>query len=498
MQVTATVRLPAIFSDHMVLQQKSKVAIWGWGKPGEQVTVSGSWRDKVVSTITGNDGKWMLFVETPAAGGPYTMTVAGDDKIELSDVLIGEVWIASGQSNMATTLKPSYKGEEEVAKADRPNIRHFSVKRQYGLHDFDDAPGTSWVRITPSTAGSFSAVAYYFAKNLQDSLKVPVGIIYNAWGGTPAEAWTPHDLLLHDEKLSVYIDRWKQVLGDAGKDSVTYNKALLEWERKSADTTKKQALKKPSEPQSVYYFKRPWREPGVLFNGMLQPVIPYNIKGVIWYQGESNVSYASEYEYLLTRMINSWRNAWKAKSGANDFSFYIVQLAANDYNDLDAAARLREAQENVSQKVKKTGIAITMDLGEMNDIHYSHKKEAGERLAWLALAKDYHNKTVVYAGPRCTKVKADGNKAIAIFDQPLQTIENAQPDGFEIGYKTTGSDSLRFIKAEVRIEGDKVILWNDKVAEPLVVRYAWLLPDEANLMNSKGLPAHPFRKTVKK
>jgi sialate O-acetylesterase len=495
-QVNATVRLPAIFSDHMVLQQQTAVAVWGWAKPGEEVVVSGSWSGKKVLTTTGKDGKWILFLRTPVAGGPYTVNIKGENNIQLTDVLVGEVWIASGQSNMATSLKPSFKGEEEVAKADHPRIRHFSVKRQYGLKDFDDAPGTQWIRISPSTAGSFSAVAYYFAKNLQDSLKVPVGIIYNAWGGTPAQAWMPHDLLQNDTKLSVYLDRWKKILHDAGKDSVTYNNALQQWAKQRVDSTKDGWPKMPAEPQSVYYFKRPWREPGVLFNGMLKPVVPYSIKGVVWYQGESNVADADEYEYLLTRMIDSWRNAWKRKGGAPGFSFYIVQIAANGYNDLDAAARVRAAQQNVADKVKHSGIAITMDLGEMDNIHYAHKREAGERLAWLALAKDYNRKQIVYAGPRCKKVTIEANKAVVHFDQPIETIEEKAGDGFEIGYKKAGADSVMYLKAEVKIEGNKALLWNDKIAKPLMVRYAWLLPDEANIMNSKGLPAHPFSMKV--
>ncbi len=392
----AIIKLPAIFSDHMVLQQKSKVMVWGWAKPGEKVTLHDSWSNKNVSTISGTDGQWKAMLSTPAAGGPYTLNFKGENAIELKDVFIGEVWLCSGQSNMVFSLKSSDNAKQEIQKADYPNIRYYSVNRQYGTKPFDDAPGSTWEKTSSQTAGSFSAVAYYFAKKLQDTLKVPVGIVYAAWGGTPAEAWTPNELLHHDKSLSIYIDRWKKIQQDAGKDSVAYKNAMQQWEQKSNDSSKgKVTLKKPVEPQSVYYFKRPWREPGVLFNGMINPVIPYKMKGVLWYQGESNVSFADEYEYLFSKMIESWRNKWKTTEDQTELPFYFVQIAPFGYSDLDAAARLREAQQSVVKNMKQTGMAVTVDVGNMKDIHYTHKKEVGDRLALIALSKDYGFKKIV-------------------------------------------------------------------------------------------------------
>ncbi len=497
-QAFATIRLPAIFSDHMVLQQKSKVMVWGWAKPAEKVSVHNSWSNKTVSTITGIDGQWKIWITTPAAGGPYTLNFKGENSIELKDVLLGEVWLCSGQSNMVFSLKSSDNAAQEIQKANYPTIRYCSVSRQYGSKPFDDAPGSVWEKTSPQTAGSFSAVAYYFAKKLQDTLKVPVGIVYAAWGGTPAEAWTPNELLHHDKSLSIYIDRWKKIQQDAGKDSVAYKNAMQQWEQKSNDSSKgKVTLKKPVEPQSVYYFKRPWREPGVLFNGMINPVIPYKMKGVLWYQGESNVSYADEYEYLFSKMIESWRNKWKTTEDQTELPFYFVQIAPFGYSDLDAAARLREAQQSVVKNMKQAGMAVTVDVGNMKDIHYTHKKEVGDRLALIALSKDYGFKKVVYTGPKCNRVLMEGSKAVVVFDQSLKSINGNKAGGFEIGYKAPGNDSLTFVKAETSIEGNKVVVWTDKANKPEMVRYAWLLIDEANLLNKTGLPAHPFRMYIK-
>jgi sialate O-acetylesterase len=485
----ANVKLPAIFSDHMVLQQQSKVAVWGWADAGEQITITGSWSASPVSIKADASGGWKGMLQTPKAGGPYTIKIKGNNSIELNDVLIGEVWVCSGQSNMVFSLKGSDNAKAEIAAADFPLIRYFSVERQYGLQDFKDCPGSVWQKTSPSVAGSFSAVAYYFAKKIHKDLKVPVGIVYAAWGGTPAEAWTPGAVLKNDPLLSKYIDRWKDIQDNVGKDSVAYHAELSKWNKDST------AFKKPGEPQTLYYYKRPWREPSVLFNGMIGPVIPYGIKGVLWYQGESNVSYASEYYQLFSAMINSWRNRWGRDK---DLPFYFVQIASYGYNDLDAAARLREGQYQVMENIPNTGMAVTTDLGNMKDIHYTHKKEVGERLALIALARDYGFKQMIYKGPESKKVYSEENKVIIEFkssSSPLATAGD-MVKGFELGYTLPGSDSIVFITASAKIEGDKVIVWNEKIKQPLEVRYAWLLAGDADLSDKEGLPAFPFRKKI--
>ncbi|MEO5997147.1 MAG: sialate O-acetylesterase, partial [Chitinophagaceae bacterium] len=279
----ANVKLPAIFSDGMVLQQQSDASIWGWASPNEKITISASWITSAVVINANSSGEWKTGIVTPKANmNANTLTITGNNSITLKDVLIGEVWVASGQSNMGFSLKQDANAKTEIPQANFPNIRYFSVERQYGLQKFNNAPGSAWKKSTPETAPNFSAVAYYFAKKIQHEKNVPVGIVYAAWGGTPAEAWTPRDVLTSDTVLSKYIDRWKFIQENAGKDSVTYQTALIHWENNKN-------LKKPVEPQTFYYFKRPWREPSVLFNGMIDPVIPYSVKGVLWYQGESNV-----------------------------------------------------------------------------------------------------------------------------------------------------------------------------------------------------------------
>ncbi len=267
----SAVKLPTIFSDHMVLQQKTKVQFWGWADPGEIISVTPGWSKQATRVKADASGTWKVRIQTPSAGGPYAIKVNGNNSIELKDVLVGEVWVCSGQSNMVFSLESSENATAEIAVADFPSIRYFSVKRQYGSHLFNDCPGSVWEKTSPETAASFSAVAYYFAKKIHHAVNVPVGIVYAAWGGTPAEAWTSETALQNDATLSLYLDRWNEIQQKVGKDSVAYHRTLKEWEKnkKTSDGT----LKKPQQPKTLYYFKRPWREPGVLFNGMINPVL---------------------------------------------------------------------------------------------------------------------------------------------------------------------------------------------------------------------------------
>lgn len=484
------VKLPAVFSDHMVLQQKAKVQFWGWADPGEIISISPGWSAKTIAAKTNVSGEWKLSVPTPSAGGPYKIKIKGHNSIVLKDVLVGEVWVCSGQSNMGFSLKSSENAATEIERANFPSIRYFSVERQYGRALFNDCPGSVWEKTTPETAGSFSAVAYYFAKKLRKDVDVPVGIIYAAWGGTPAEAWTPEGAFQNDAILSLYPERWKEIQENVGKDSVAYLQALKEWKKSN------QTSKKTREPKTYYYFKRPWREPGVLFNGMINPVIPYSVKGVLWYQGESNVAYAGEYYRLFSTMINNWRRSWNM-SGNKNFPFYFVQIAPFGYSNMEAAAKLRQAQFEVMKKLKRTGMAVTVDLGNMKDIHPRKKKEVGERLALIALAKDYGFKKITFAGPLYQKVVTKKDKVHVKFDQKLLIPNGNQIKGFELGYKVEGSNSLMFVEAEAKIENNEVVIKNSKLKAPDIVRYAWLHIGEANLMNKELLPAYPFRSLCK-
>jgi sialate O-acetylesterase len=547
---SARVKLPSIFSDHMVLQQKTRATFWGWADPGEKITIQTGWSAKTFTTQTDPSGKWTLPIPTPSAGGPFTVMIKGSgtanvnnsitandkgenttraavsDSIQLQDVLVGEVWLCSGQSNMVFSLKGSKNAQQEIAAADFPSIRYFSVTRQYATHDFDDSPGATWEKTTPTTAPGFSAVAYFFAKKIHRQLNVPVGIVYSAWGGTPAEAWTPAPVLKNDTILSRYIDRWKYICEKVGKDSVAYHLALTKWQnsQKNPDTahskmtddnytgsTDAKTSKKPAEPQTLYYFERPWREPGVLFNGMIRPVIPFAIKGVLWYQGESNVNYANEYFRLMNAMIQSWRAQWGTNTRPADFPFYVVQISAFGYSSLDNAARVREAEYEIMKRIPNTGTAVTADLGNMKNIHYTRKEEVGDRLARIALARDYGDKKLIYKGPEAKSASANNGKVTIKFEPSASGLTTSAPGpsatgasstpgptlkGFELGYPAPSGDSLLYTPATAKIEGNKIIVWNDTVKNPVEVRYAWLLVGEANLFDMEGLPAFPFRMKV--
>ena len=490
----ADVRLPAIFSDHMVLQQKTTVCIWGWASPGEEVGVRVPWQKKNLLVKADDAGNWNILLQTPKAGGPYDIKINGKNSIELKDIMIGEVWFCSGQSNMVFSLKYSDGAKEEIARANDPLIRYFSVKKQFGPQPFKDSPGSVWEKTNSETAPSFSAVAYYFAKKIHHDINVPVGIVYSAWGGTPAEAWTPKSVLQKDSSFQFYLRRWNDIPKRVGADSMEYHLALTKWEENNNSAGNSSA--KPDLPRTLYYYQKPWCEPGALFNGMINPMIPYTIKGILWYQGESNVGEADNYEHLFSAMIKSWRQQWSLQDRQTGFPFYFVQIAPFGYSDLDAAARLREAQYNVMKQVNNTDMAVTIDVGNMSNIHFTHKREVGERLALIALAKSYGFKNIVSKGPACVKIIEEKDQLQLDFDQQLFTIGHKDPHGFEIGYKNPGSDSVIFVKAKSIIKGTKVLVWNSQVKNPLVVRYAWLEVGDANLANRNGLPAYPFRLSI--
>jgi sialate O-acetylesterase len=489
-RINAIVKLAALFGNHMVLQQKARVPLWGWGSPGEEISIKASWQKNTVYTKVDASGNWKIELQTPSAGGPFKIAIRGENLIELNDILMGEVWLCSGQSNMTFPLKYSDSARQEIAKADFPSIRYFGVQHQYGPEPFQDCTG-EWQITSPEAATSFSAVAYYFAKKIYQDMKVPVGIVCSGWTGTPAEAWTPKIALQNDNGLKYFLQRWNEIPKKVGVDSVKYQLALQQWEeqKKSGNTN----LPKPEEPRNYYYYSKPWCKPGALFNGMINPLIPFRFKGVLWYQGESNVCENSLYQHLFTTLIKSWRKQWNDKT--NILPFYFVQIAPYGYSNLEAAAKLRQAQYNVMKTVEHTGMAVTIDLGDMNNIHFTHKKEVGERLALIALAKTYGYRSLVYKGPECTKVSKVNSRLKLFFDQLLFTSKE-KPEGFEIGYRKKGCDSLQFVKAEAMIKGNEIMVWNKEVKEPLIVRYAWLEVGDANLENRSGLPAFPFQKKV--
>ncbi|UCF38543.1 MAG: hypothetical protein JSU96_06800 [Acidobacteriota bacterium] len=623
--VHSAVSLPAVISNHMVLQQDKRVPIWGWGKPGETVTVE--FADQVVSTTVETDNTWAIHLEPMQASfAPQRMKITGEsNNIILEDILIGEVWLASGQSNMEFSLSSTDTANAELTTAEYPAIRFFKVPKQSSLEPQEETK-TEWVSCSPETAAGFSAVAYFFGRTLHQRLRVPIGLIGSYWGGTTAEEWTPRTRLQQHSELQPILERWDSnpekikdlfrqpfpfrleidnvtlipkdesrpplVIDDFGDQNLTnllfgdwsnsggaqfqfvlsdtpqfapatllmegnsrigsapalrvqfsrsrvndfseyrgiefdvrgagfiryhslqptvsdwdnYASSLIsltgQWKKVRIDFAQlRQAgwgKPQPFMPEGLSgalieiqptgdSFSRP---PSGLFNGMIRPVVPYAIRGAIWYQGEGNAGRAYQYRTLLPAMIGSWREAWQQ----GDFPFGIVQLpnfrarkAAPSESDW---AELREAQLMTHQEVAETGLAVTIDLGEADDVHPRSKIEVARRLALWALGPVYGKETVP-SGPIFQEMTRDGSALKLSFRQigsGLVAAGNLSPQRFTIA----GSDRI-FHRAQARIEGDQVVVSSPNVEEPVAVRYAWEDNPTINLYNREGLPASPFR-----
>jgi len=652
--VWADVKLPAIISDHMVLEKSSKVPIWGKADPGEAVTVT--LNGKSAKTTADAAGKWMTALDLKnSPSGPFEMTVEGKNKLTLADVAVGEVWVASGQSNMEFVVKNSLNSEKEIAESANPLLRQFLVKKNPTKEPLEDTEGT-WVAAAPETTGSFTAVGYFFAKKLQNELNVPVGLVHTSWGGTPSEAWTSveaidsvPDLKAARERLwaatvefpakkkafvdgfgawlkenaredkpadhaasfagvDVSTDGWipvkipgviaanglpqtgavwlrKEVnfpskplanlplnLPIDGFDSVYWNGTLLkqttyldalgsgnvrkygkydipladvregknilairffepagpakftgepkagsislsgEWAAKAeCEFPALDAQKLAAAPQPPANPPGPQNVASFLYNGMIHPILPYAIKGAIWYQGESNAGRSYQYRTAFPLMITDWRKQWNQ----GDFPFYFCQLANYMAKKPDPGesgwAELREAQ-SLTLKLPNTGQAVLIDIGESGDIHPRNKKDVGERLALIALAKDY-KKSQPYSGPVYDSLKIADGKAVLTFkhaegglvakplsetyDVKSQTKETAplvrnSPGSQLEGFAICGEDK-KWVWADAKIQGNTVVVSSDKVAAPVAVRYGWTENPTCNLYNSAGLPASPFR-----
>ncbi|MFZ4777445.1 MAG: sialate O-acetylesterase [Terrimicrobiaceae bacterium] len=649
----ADVKLPAIISDHMVLEKTAKVPVWGTADPGEEVSIT--LNGQTVKSTADKDGHWTTALNLKdSAPGPFEMTVAGKNKLVLSDVVVGEVWVASGQSNMEWVMKNTLNAEQEIATSTNPLLRQFLVKKNAAMEPAQEAEG-AWIAASPETTGSFTAVGYYFGKKLQNELKVPVGLINTSWGGTHSEAWTSPgaidtlpDLKAtgdrlkslvkdHPEKKKAFIESlsawikenaredkpvadasiyagpgistegWIPVklpglvkapgLPDAGAvwlrkevtlaktganvplslpidgyDSVYWNGKLLkqttfqdfqglgqvrrygpydipaaevlegknvlairlyepvspakftgdpkigpvslagEWQAKSEyDFPALDAQKAAAAPQPPATSPGPQNVAGSLFNGMINPILPYAISGAIWYQGESNAGRAFQYRTAFPLMISDWRKQWNQ----GDFPFYFCQLAnfmAKKPEPGDSAwAELREAQ-SMTLKLPKTGQAILIDIGESGDIHPRNKKDVGERLALISLANDY-GKSIPFSGPVYDSMKVENGKVVIAFkntdgglvakplpetyDVKSQTKETAplvrnSPSSPLEGFMICGEDK-KWVWADAKIDGNSVIVSSEKVPAPVAVRYGWAENPTCNLYNGAGLPASPFR-----
>jgi len=640
--------LPAIFNDNMVLQQQSNVPVWGKGCPGEKISVTTNWQETAVATANA-DGDWQVKIKTPKAGGPFEISVNGKrDTLNLKNILIGEVWVCSGQSNMEMPLKgwpPNdliENSAEEIAKADYPEIRLFTVKRAIANTPQFDCVG-EWTTCTPQTAADFSATAFFFGKKLNQKLNVPVGLIHSSWGGTPAEAWTPAEEISQMEDFAETVEKLKGAsaqikqlntwLNKLPKIDMTKNNAedrfknidfndqklaavtcddekwsvmklptLWEstelgefdgavWFRKEVELTAGPDYKLelgPIDDMDVVYFNgkkvggievdgfystsrkydipaklvqkgknviavrvldtrggggiwgKPenmkiypekaadqaielageWKyqpvaefknetfhiygkgdnsfanrpkldvdltayTPTTLYNGMISPILPFGIRGAIWYQGESNVGRAKQYKKLFPLMINSWRNHWNQ----GDFPFYYVQIAPYEFGQPDRSQYLREAQLQ-TLSVKNTGMVVTTDIGNPQNIHPAQKTEVGERLARWALNRDYGFEDLVPSGPIYNSMKVADNKIRIFFDYADMGLKC---DGDELTHFLIADVNKNFVPAQAKIDGNTVLVWSDEVAEPIAVRFGWSNIAEPNLFNTAGLPASPFR-----
>ena len=479
----ADVSLPALFSDHMVLQRNKDIPIWGHANAGEVVTVILG-TQKIITTADAT-GSWHTHLSPLKAGGPHTLTVQGQNTITFNNVLIGDVWICSGQSNMGWTVRRSNNPEKEIASAQYPKIRLFTVKRVTAQTPQQDVTG-SWAVCDSQSVPNFSAVAYFFGRRLHKTLDVPIGLINTSWGGTPVEAWTSLPALQATSEYPPLATRWTKRIADYPKANEKFQMDLKAWQVTS-DSLKALGQDVPRRPRAPVGPNHPHR-PAVLYNGMIAPLTPYAIQGAIWYQGESNAGRAYQYRTLFSTMINNWRTDW----GQGAFPFYFVQLAnfrqTKDQPNNSDWAELREAQ-NMALSLPNTGVAVTIDIGEADDIHPRNKQDVGLRLALAAEAQVY-GKNNPYSGPMYKSMQIENDKIRITFDH---TNGGLKKKGQKLtGFAIAGSDQ-KFVWADAKIEGNSVIVSSREIINPVAVRYAWADNPICNLYNGANLPASPFR-----
>ncbi len=446
-EVSAEITLPVIFGDHMVLQQQTDAAIWGKATANKTVKITTSWNNKSYSAKADSDGNWKTKVQTPVAGGPYSISISDGKTLTLNNVLIGEVWICSGQSNMEMPMRgfnnqPIIGGQEAIATSKNESIRLFTVKRDKSLTEKDDFEG-NWLECEPGNVVNFSATGYFFGRMIQQVLDVPVGLICSSWGGTRIEPW----------------------MSESGIKN-------FDW------------VKQPDKNMTEEFNQQ---TPTVLFNAMISPMVGYGIKGAIWYQGEANRNQPKEYEKLMPGLADNWRDEWKI----NDFPFYYVQIAPFNYgsNSLNSAF-MREAQLKAAVGTINFGMACIMDSGEEFCIHPANKKAAGERLAFLALAKTYGQDGIEYSGPVLKEMKIEGSVVKLTFDHAKNGLTTF---GKPLEHFTIAGENQRFVPANAAITREGITVFSPQVENPVAVRYAFDDFVIGELFNTEGLPASSFR-----
>lgn len=439
----AQLRLPGLFDDHMVIQQNAEVPVWGWASPSQDVVITVSWDTVTARTKAANTTSWKTSIQSPPAGGPHTITItAGSEKRVIEDVLSGEVWLCSGQSNMEWSMNAAGDGKTITAQVNDPTIRLFLVPK-YATATRQERGEGAWVICDRNSIGSFSAVGYFFGKKLQQTLHVPVGLINSSWGGTPAETWIPAEAIAADA-------------------------ALREASLKIKDA--------------------PWwpSKPGEAFNGMISPLLPFRIAGAIWYQGESNTAAPYTYRDLMETLITNWRREFRT-----DFPFYYVQIAPfKGYGPVEKGTLVREQQVRM-QQIPNTGMVVISDLVDnVEDIHPQYKKPVGERLADVALAKTYGKPGIIYLSPAYASMKVEKNKVRLSFDHATDGL--VAKGGAPAEFAVAGADHV-FYPATAKIDKGTIVVWSRQVKEPVAVRYAWPNAAIGNVFGKSGLPVSSFR-----
>jgi sialate O-acetylesterase len=480
--VSAQVALPKILSDHMVVQRDLPVHAWGLAEPGE--TVSVDFRGESRTVTTDPIGRWSVYLKPGAAGGPFEMKVQGgnanEPAITIHDVLVGDLWVASGQSNMEFAMRQAATAGEDLPRADNPRIRLLIVNKKASDYPLDDVETPGWAASTPETAKDFSAVAWYFAREIEQREHVPVGVIDSTWGGTVAEAWTRLTALGEDASLNpLFASRGKMTEG--GADAA----------RQIADEQKQIAEAKVAGkpvPQFPWHAPLPSWGPGNLWNGMIAPLTPLPIRGVLWYQGESNSALERWplYNRIMRALIEDWRRQW----AVGDFPFLYVQISNFKSNASEDWASLRQQQVE-TLGLKNTAMAVTIDIGNPDNVHPTDKTDVGHRLALAARVLSY-GETLEYSGPLFHQAVPDNLAGTGAMRVWLDHAKGLNAKGGEVtGVEVVGKDG-KFVSAKAVIEGETILASSPDVPKPVAVRYGWANSPQCNLFNGEGLPASPF------
>jgi sialate O-acetylesterase len=477
LRADSTIKPAALFTDHMVLQRDQAVPVWGLAGPGEEVAVEFAGQKKTAKASA--EGRWMVKLDPLKASAEPRELKAG--AVVIRDVLVGDVWLCSGQSNMHFQMKSVLNAPQEIAAMDFPNVRYFTVGQNFGLQPLNDVSG-EWNPVSPATAASCSAVACYFGTALQQKLGVPIGLIVSSVGGTRIESWMRAETLASTGESASLVEKWKQIPPDEfGKIGEIYREFQRQRDQvhpQAVRAAKEKGEPVPPEPKAPKL--RCHDCPSALHNGMIEPLEPFAIRGTIWYQGESNSGQPGPYEKLLPAMIADWRKVWR-----DDLPFLFVQLAPHR----NTHPAFREAQQRIWQKTPHTAMAVTVDVGDAANIHPTRKRPVGERLALAARAVAYGEK-VEYSGPVFKNMKIGNDRAVISFDHAKSGLMANLKD--LNGFTIAGKDG-NFVPATAEIEGSTVIVNSTAIARPVAVRYAWANVPEGNLFNHDGLPAAPFR-----